>query len=157
MNWYVLCVKTGREQKIANILDSLGVTVFCPTVTETHQWSDRKKKVTTALFKSYVFVRLTEQNRPISFEVPGVIKYLFWLGRPVIVRDDEIETIRQWLVDDSIDELNFSSFAIGSEIIIEKGILKNRKAIVQKVGAKRLRLVLSDMGIVVNAQIREIV
>lgn len=157
MNWYVLCVKTGREQRIANMLDSLGVTVFCPTITETHQWSDRKKKVTTVLFKSYVFVRLSERNRPICFEIPGVIRYLFWLGSPVVVRDEEIETIRQWLFNDSVAELNLSSFAVGSEITIEKGLLKNRKAIIQKVGAKRVRLVLSDMGVVVNAQIREIV
>jgi len=48
-------------------------------VTQIKQWSDRKKKTETPLIPSYVFVNIEEKNRNDVFEVPGVVRYLFWL------------------------------------------------------------------------------
>jgi hypothetical protein len=32
------------------------------------------------------------------FQSVGVVRYLFWLGKPAIVRDEEIDTIKKWLI-----------------------------------------------------------
>jgi hypothetical protein len=32
------------------------------------------------------------------FQSVGVVRYLFWLGKPAIVRDEEIDTIQKWLI-----------------------------------------------------------
>ena len=34
---------------------------------------------------SYVLVNINENERPNVFNIPGVIKYLFWLGKPATV------------------------------------------------------------------------
>jgi hypothetical protein len=33
-----------------------------------------------------------------GFQSVGVVRYLFWLGKPAIVRDEEIDTIQKWLI-----------------------------------------------------------
>lgn len=157
MNWFVLCVKRRQEKKVADALRNLKTEVYCPLIKETRQWSDRKKTVETPLFKSYVFVLLAEKDRHLAFEVPGVIRYLFWMGQPAVVRDDEINTIKKWLDSDKLDALELSSLAPGQEITIGKGVLKDRKAVIQKMGKTRMRLVLSELDIVVNAKIKEVI
>lgn len=157
MNWYVLYVKSRHEKQVSERLQRLDVEVFCPLVKETKQWSDRKKTVETPLFKSYVFVRLAPKDRQIVFEVPGVVRYLFWLGKPAIARDEEIDVIKMWLQDDRIGEIEITQMVPGQEIVIEKGLFKDKRAVVKEVGKKRLRLVLKDLGIMVNAKISEVV
>ena len=90
MNWYVVYTKPKWEKKVAEQLTQRGIECYCPIVTEVRQWSDRKKKVEVPLFNSYVFVRLAEVDRNLVFQSSGVVRYLFWLAKPAIVRDEEI-------------------------------------------------------------------
>lgn len=157
MTWYVLYVKANCERQVAEMLREMNIEVYFPLIKETRQWSDRKKKVEVPLFKSYVFVRLVEKNRRMVFDVPGVVRYVFWLGKPAVVREAEIDTIKNWLENECIDEISISRWVIGEEITLEKGPFKNRKALVQEVGKTRLRLVLKGLGIIVTAKIKELV
>src|SRR5690606_25027157 len=111
-----------------------------PLVTEVRQWSDRKKKVTTPLFKSYVFVKLPAKERNLVFQSPGVVQYLYWLGKPAVVRDAEIETIKKWLDNDLVEEMQTTHLTPGDRVTIADGKFKGREAIVNNVGKKRMRL-----------------
>ena len=102
MDWKVLYVKPRNEKKVATLLENLGVTVYCPLVTEVRQWSDRKKKVQVPLLNSYVFVQIEEKERELVFQVPGVVRYLFWLQKPAIVRDSEIQLMKDWLTGENV-------------------------------------------------------
>ena len=104
MPWYVIRTKPQHEIKSAQILEKIGVEVFCPVITEVRQWSDRKKKVTVPLFKSYLFVNILEKDRNQVFEAPGVLGYLKWLQKPAIAKDEEIEAIRSWINNDKLDD-----------------------------------------------------
>src|SRR5690606_20682493 len=97
MPWFVLYTKPRAEKKTAEQLARMGVEVYCPVVRTMRQWSDRKKKVDIPLFSSYLFVNLTEEERNVVFRASGVVRYLFWLGKPAVVRQEEIDTIREWL------------------------------------------------------------
>lgn len=155
MNWYALYTKPRWEKKVAKELEQNGIECYCPTVTEVRQWSDRKKKVTTPLFKSYVFVRLTEKERARVFDVPGVVQYIFWLGKPAIIRDVEIETIKRWLEDDRVEDVEIGHLTPGDKITISGGSFKGQEAIIDKVGRKRLRLVLKSLDCVVSVKVSE--
>lgn len=157
MNWYVIYVKPQNEKKVADTLQKMHVEVFCPMIKETKYWSDRKKVVETPLFKSYVFVKLLEKHRGIVFGAPGVVRYLFWLRKPAVVRDEEIEVIKKWMKDDAVDALELSKLVPGNEIIIKKGLFKDLEGIIQRVEKKELSLILKDMGVVVHAKIKELV
>lgn len=157
MNWYALYTKPRWEKKVAKELEEQGIEAYCPQITEVRQWSDRKKKVTSPLFKSYVFVHLEEKDRSRVFDIPGVVQYLFWLGKPAIVREEEIHTIKSWLEDERLDNVEVSHLSPGDRLTISNGSFKGKEAIVQKVGSKRLKLVLQNLGLVVNVRISDVI
>lgn len=157
VDWYVLCVKPRMELRIADMLTRMNIEVFCPVVRETRQWSDRRKKVDVPLFKLYVFVKISKRDRVLVLQVPGVLRYLFWEGKPAKVRDSEIATIKDWLQDDSVDEVLLSQYAPGKHITINKGVFKNQHALVERNERKNLKLILKDLGVILYVKIKELV
>ena len=93
MNWYVICTKPNTELKVASQLNSLGINAFCPSYSFIKKYSDRKKKAEKPLMPRYVLVKMLEKDRTNVFAIPNVIRYLFWLGKPAIVRHEEIEIL----------------------------------------------------------------
>lgn len=156
LKWFVLVVKTNREKQVFNILEEHRFEVYCPVKTETRQWSDRKKKVEVPLFQNYLFIRIKESERDTVFITSHIKKYLFWLGKPAIVRDAEIEVIRKWMSDSTIYNVKSSQIQKGKLITIERGAFKNKKATIQEVRKNELKLVLNGLGIVLLAQIRDV-
>ena len=145
MSWFVLYIKSQNEKKAAAQLAQLGITVYCPLVTQIRQWSDRKKKIETPLIPSYIFVKLEEKERELVFEVPGVVRYLFWLGKPAVVRDEEIETLQEWLKNDELDT-RVVGLQPGDKMAISKGPFKGKEGIVQEVSKNRVQLILLELG-----------
>ena len=156
MSWYVLYVKSKSEKKVTSALQDKGIEVFSPTITETRIWSDRKKKVITPLFKSYIFVNLSASERNTVFSVPGAVRYLFWLGKPAVVRDDEIETIKKWLDQDNLEDIELENYVPGSNIQLTKGVLKGRDAEIIEVSGNKMRLYLKCLGMVVQAKFKDV-
>ncbi|MBI6119109.1 UpxY family transcription antiterminator [Salegentibacter maritimus] len=157
MAWYVLYTKPRTEKKVAQRLEEMGVAVYCPLITEIKQWKDRKKKLKSPLFKSYVFIQLKEQERNLVFDVPGVVKYLFWLGKPAIVKDEEIEVIRKWLNGENVDDAKVDCLNEGDHISIKSGVFKNQEAIIREVGKRKMRLILPKLGCTVEVLTKEVV
>jgi len=153
-NWYVLYTKPKNEIKSAELISSWGYEVYCPVIKTVKQWSDRKKKVTEPLFKSYIFVCIEEHERELVFEAPGAVRYLFWLGKPAIVRDYEIEAIRQFLSQD-LDTNRPVEFEYYQDLKIVQGALKGHegKYLYSKKG--KLVLQLESLGIVIKAEVHQ--
>lgn|SRR5690606_30353485 len=156
MPWYVIYTKPRAELKVAGQLKDMGIHTYCPTVTEEHLWSDRRKKVTLPLFRSYVFVKMNPKDRNQVFAAPGVVNYLFWLGKPAEVRDQEIQTIEAWNENQGVERMKVEQLSPGDRVTISKGIFKDQTALIKHVGDKRMRLILPGMGVVVNVKVREL-
>lgn len=148
MPWYVLYTKPRNEKKVTERLEQLGFTVYCPLVTVVKQWSDRKKKIQEPLLTSYVFIQLEEKMRDQVFQVAGVVRYLYWLGKPAIVREEEIATLSSWLTN-SPQKIQVQSLAPGSKITLKEGMFTGLDAIVKEQRGKKIQLVLESLGIVV--------
>lgn len=152
MKWYALYTKPKWEKKVADKLNAIGIEAYCPTVTKVQKWSDRKKKVEVPLFSSYVFVYLEEKERNTVFSVTGVVRYLFWLGKPAVVKDDEIESIQQWLLKPEGYTMELSSWQPGDRVVLEQGIFKDQSAIVQEVKKDSYVLILEALGCVLRVE-----
>ena len=156
MPWYVIRTKPQHEIKSTEILKNSGIEVFCPVITEVRQWSDRKKKVTVPLFKSYLFVNLQEKERNQVFIAPGVLGYLRWLQKPAIAKDEEIEAIQSWINNDKLDEFQVDNLKPGDEVKIKTGKMANKNAIIKEVGTKKLKLILPEIGWTLTANIQDV-
>lgn len=155
MNWYVVYTKPKWEKKVAEKLNQIGIECYCPLITQIKQWSDRKKKVEVPLFNSYVFVQLPDQRRNSVFEVSGVIRYLFWLGKPAVVRDEEIEIIKKSIFDTSVTEVAVLPYKKGDRIKLETGVFSSHDAIVQEISNTHYIVVLESLGCVLKIKYRK--
>lgn len=153
MNWYVVYTKPKWEKKVAEQLSNFGIECYCPIILKVRQWSDRKKKIEVPLFNSYVFVKLEENDRNLVFQSSGVVRYLFWLGKPAVVKDAEIETIRKWLENPKGINLSVATYKIGDKIKIDSGPFIDQEAIVQEVNKTNCILVLESIGCVLKMEL----
>lgn len=149
MPWYVLYTQSRQEKKVAEGLQKIGIESFCPLVTVMKQWSDRKKKVELPLINSYVFVNIEENNREAVFAVSGIVRYLFWLGKPAVVRAIEIEVLRTSL-EGIVDTFSVSPIQKDSLITLEKGPFKGFEGIVKYLNKKSIQLLLTDLGYIIT-------
>ena len=152
MNWYVVYTKPKWEKKVAERLNEIGVETYCPLVTKENQWSDRKKVVSVPLFNSYIFVQIEEKERNRIFEVTGAIRYLFWLGKPAMVRDSEIEAIRNWLSGPDVYEVSLDHWKKGDKIVLDSGPFVTQSAIIQEVTQNHYILILESLGCVLRVE-----
>ena len=154
MNWYVVYTKPKWEKKVAEQLTNGGIECYCPLIIQERQWSDRKKKVEVPLFNSYVFVRLAENDRNAVFLSSGVVRYLFWLSKPAVVRDEEINVIKKWLNTSDAIDLMVDTYKIGDAIEVESGPFTAQKAVVQEINKTHYVLYLESLGCVLKMKIK---
>ena len=149
-NWYVVYTKPKWEKKVAEKLNEIGIECYCPLIIQIKQWTDRKKKVEVPLFNSYVFVQLEDTDRNSVFQISGVVRYLFWLGKPAIVRDEEIKIIKTSLASPNLSDVSVTSIQVGDRIKLESGAFSNQDAVVQEISNTYYTLVLESLGCVLK-------
>src|SRR5436190_16268144 len=93
-NWYSLYTRQGCEKKVANLLSRKNIENYCPMK---RQWNGRRKPVLEPLFNSYVFVQTSETDLQNIRMLDSVVNFVYWLGKPAIIRQEEIEMIRRFM------------------------------------------------------------
>ena len=139
--WFVVHTKPRFEKRVTEILTRKKVENYCPINKVLRQWSDRKKLVNEPLFPYFVFIKVTESELLSLKQIDGVINFVYWLGKPAVIRDSEIQAIRQFLDEHSSiwlekiqvnanepEQLNGDSFKKYSNSVIE---LKNKSVKVE--------------------------
>jgi len=149
MPWYVIYTKPRNEKKVADRLQKIGITTYCPMITMVKQWSDRKKKVQIPLLNSYVFVCLDDKEREKVFQISGVVRYLFWLGKPAIVRDEEITALQEGLKD-SIASFEVKGIKVGDLLPIPSGPFQGKEGIIKQINKNSLQLILTELGVLIT-------
>ena len=154
LHWYALYTKPRKEQKVAQQLEQLGFTIYLPLKTEMKQWSDRKKKVTSPLFTSYVFIQIEEAKRQEVFIIDGVLNYIFWLGKPAVIRDEEMQLLKNE-VEKPNSNVEVTAIEPGERIQLQQGVFKGQQAVVEYVSNNKAHLFLPSLGIklVISRQI----
>ena len=144
--WHVLYTKPRHEVKALERLAQNGFEVYCPMKTTLKQWSDRKKKVSEPLLPSYIFIKITEKKRATPLTDPSVLNYIFWLGKPAIVRDEEIDTLKGIISKDKVQEFEIRQLNIGDKIDFNKGQIKSKNAIIKTISNNYITVELIELG-----------
>ena len=146
MIWRALYTKPRSEKKVVIGLEQLGIQAYCPMFSQIRQWSDRKKKILVPAIRSYVFVKLEEQEKHQVFNVPGVVRYLYWLGKPAVIWEHEIEAMRKAL-SGSVESVSVSHYKPGDSMSIPNGLFKDKVAMIKKMDQKYVFLILEQTGL----------
>ena len=151
--WLLVYSKPRHEIKLSSRLLDMGIEAFCPTRHIVKQWSDRKKKVEEPLFTSYVFVKLDASERHLIFHVPGFSRFVFWLGKPVIVREKEIIAIKNFLNKVVHDSIVLEQFSIGQSVQVQMGPLKSLEGKLLTIKNQQATLLIETLGTLVRANV----
>jgi len=94
--WYVLYFKAHSERRAADVLTRKKIENYFPV----SKVVDNSGKVADQpLFDSYLFVHTSEKQLETIKKLPTVINLVYWLGKPVVVSDAEISTLKRFLTD----------------------------------------------------------
>ena len=149
MKWFVIYTKPQFEIKVEQTLQNIGIRAYCPVYKQIKQYSDRKKMVLKPLLRSYVLVNINDKDRDKVFSVPGVVRYLFWLGKPAIVREEEIELMKNNL-SGIYENITVSDLKKGDAYNIKEGPLKGQVGKVLDLFKNKIKLELPSLGMLVT-------
>lgn len=153
--WRAFYTRPRHEKKAAERLED-EFEIYCPLIETKVKWSDRIKKVKKPLFTSYIFARVTEAERLQILQDPSISRTVTWLGKPAVIRDEEIRDIRILLEEIEPDDVDIENFTEGQKVRIDSGSLREMEGIIVELKGKRARLRLESLQCDVTFTVRTV-
>jgi transcription antitermination factor NusG len=153
--WYALYTRPRWEKKVAELLERKKVEVYCPLNKVERQWADRRKVVMEPLFASYVFVHITEREQLSVKQTDGVINFVYWLSKPAVIRNEEIDTIRKFLNEYDYVSVEKAQVNLNDKVRIINGPLMLWEGRVVEIRTNTVKITLPSLGQTLIAEIRK--
>jgi transcription antitermination factor NusG len=147
--WFVVYTRPQQELKVASQLTAMGITNYCPTITLVKQYSDRKKKVSRPLLSSYVMVELEDKERNKVFACNGIVRYLFFLGKPAVVPASEINLMQDHL-NGVYNDIKLTTLSVGDSHTITEGPFSGVSGRVVETDNTKVKLELASLGMLIT-------
>lgn len=153
--WYAVYTKPRWEKKVAGLLTRKNIENYCPLNKVQKQWSDRKKIVMEPLFQSYVFVNVSSTEQLMVRETSGVLNFVYWLQKPAMIREEEIDVIKRFLNEYHNVQIEKSTVNLNDKVRIVGGPLMMREGNVLEIKNKTVKVLLPTMGYTLVAEIEK--
>jgi transcription antitermination factor NusG len=146
--WYAIYTKSRCEKKTDNLLIQKGIESWCPMQKVERQWTDRKKIIDIPIFRSYVFVHINEFDRIPVLETNGVINFVKYLGKPAIIHEEEIKTIKRFLLmpEATIHVTDAKILREKNRVKIKAGVFMDNEGEIVRIGKKKVYVQLQTLG-----------
>lgn len=143
-HWYAFYVKPRHEKKASARLDER-FRIFCPLKEERVKWSDRWKTVTKPYIPGYLFACVTEKERRAVLEDRSVFRTVCWKGRPAVIREEEIETVKRITGHPDVDDIQLEQVSPGDRVSIDSGEFCELNGVVLNVKGNRASVRLESL------------
>jgi transcription antitermination factor NusG len=153
LKWYAVYTRPRWEKKVANMLTQKGIECYCPLNRVRRKWSDRVKLIEEPLFKSYVFVRVEEEGRTAVRMTEGVVNFVYWNGKPGVVKDKEVQAIRRFLNEHEDVEAIKVELKPEDKVVVTAGPLMDKEGKVIDIKNKTARVLIESLGYILVARI----
>jgi transcription antitermination factor NusG len=139
-HWYAVYTNARHEKAVADHLTAKEIEVFLPTITVVRSWKDRKMRLQTPAFPSYVFTKICMSERGRVISVPGVVRILSFNGVPARLDEAEIENIRLCHRRGALMESR-PLFGVGERVRVKAGLLEGLEGFVSRCKNERRLIV----------------
>ncbi len=151
--WLAVYSRPRWEKKVNQLLAEKGFESYCPLNKIRRKWSDRVKLVEEPLFKSYIFVKVTEEDRTAVRMTPGVVNFVYWDGKPAVIKEKEINAIRRFLNEYENVAVESLDLRLRQRVKITTGPLMDQEGEVLSVRHKTVKVAIDSLGYVLVAHI----
>src|ERR1700722_4057468 len=144
--WYAMYTKPRWEKKVHKLFDEKEVENYCPLNKVRKKWSDRIKVVEEPLFKSYIFVQISEEEKTKVRMTNGVVNFVYWQGKPAVVKEKEINIIKKFL--NEYENVIAQPITLKSDmkIKIQQGMFMDSEATITKVLNNKVQVIIESIG-----------
>jgi transcriptional antiterminator RfaH len=154
--WLVVYTKSRQEKKTEERLLEIGIEAYCPMMIKERKWSDRIKKVAFPIFSCYCFVKVKPSQERKVVELDCVSRFVYWQGRPAVVKDKEIEYLQLWLNDTDTTETITVPLEINDRAIIKSGSLMGKEGVIMHKSGNQVTLWIEELGIKVISTLKRV-
>jgi transcription antitermination factor NusG len=145
--WLAIYTKPRWEKKVLERLQQNGVKAYCPLKRSRRVWSDRKKWIDIPVISSYVFVNINETEHELVRSISGVVNFVYWLGKPAVIRDVEIEELKTMLHEYELTEKDPVKFFKEQPVFVKSALVKGATGVIKKVLKTRVEVFFAELGI----------
>jgi transcription antitermination factor NusG len=151
-NWYILYTKAGCEKKVANLLLRKNIENYCPLRRQCN--NGKKRVVLEVLFTSYVFIKIDEAEMASVRKIDNVVNFVYWLGKPAMITQEEVEIMNRFLNEYS--NLKLEKIPFGQQLIVreKEGYAANKPHMVT-VKNNTVKITLPSLGYMIVADIEK--
>jgi transcription antitermination factor NusG len=154
-NWFAVYTRPKWERKVTELLMKKQIKAYCPLNRDFREWGDKRKGTIDPLFSSYVFVYLTEKEVLKVVQTRGVISFVYWLGKPAVIQNEEIDAIQSFLDQYSHVKLERTPVNLNDHVRIINGPLMLRKGNVLEVRSGSVKVILPSLGQILVSEVRK--
>ena len=144
--WLAIYSRPRWEKKVNQLLQEKGLESYCPLNKVRRKWSDRMKTVEEPLFKSYVFVKVNEEDRTEVRMTPGVINFVYWDGKPALIKEKEINAIKQFLNEYENVAVEPLNLELNQRVKITTGPLMDQEGAIIGINRRTVKIVIDSLG-----------
>jgi transcriptional antiterminator RfaH len=145
--WYPVYTHARAEKKACQALLNKGIETYLPLRRQLKQWSDRKQWIDEPFIKSYLFVRITQQEQTEVLMTKGITRFIYFGGKVTPMPDKQIEDLKLLMGSALELEITEENLLPGEKIILKAGPLKGMMAeIISYRSQKQLALRLENLG-----------
>lgn len=148
--WNVIYTTARSEKQVYDRLLEENIRAYLPLYTTIRVWKDRKKKVELPLFNSYVFVFVNKKEHFKVTQVPGVVRFIYYLKKPAVVRQKEINAIKRFLNKTEGMSIKVQK---GDTVEIASGPMEGVYGKVMRVGKDKIILQIEQLNLSLTAEV----
>ncbi len=153
--WFIIYTRSGYEKKVVALLEKKRIETYCPLNKLYHQLIGRKKVITEPLFPSYVFVKASDTEHINIIETDGFVNFVYWLAKPAVICNDEINTLKKFLTEYDSVTIEKSEVFPNDKVRILNGPLVRWEGHVVEVRTNTVKILLPSLGYSLVAEIRK--
>jgi transcription antitermination factor NusG len=155
-NWYLIFTRPNWEKKVVDNLIRRGIENYCPYTQVASVLGNKRKIIQKPLFTSFVFVRLNPLLLGDVKKIDGVVNLVYWLDKPAVIRDIEIEMMRRFLNEHTNVQLEKTYVNVNGIVKITNEDLIENKGTNVGVPVKNVKLVLPSLGYAMIAEVDKV-
>ncbi len=152
-NWYAIYTKPRCEKKVYETLIHKGIEAYCPLQKIQKKWSDRYKIIDEPLFKSYIFIKTSNLEKIDIKMLQGVVNFVYWLGKPAVVAENDIITIKKFLKEYKDVVAEKMEIKQMQEVKVTSGVLMDEIGTVKKIFKNKVLVELHSIGYKLMAEL----
>jgi len=145
LKWYVLITKPNWEKRVVQGLSQYEIPNYYPEITRVNR---NNVTIVEPLFTANIFIKISLMQQSLLKGIPGIVKFAYWLGRPAIVQEEEIEALKDFLQKNANVTTRRIPINFQERRKLMKDLDKTKKPITLKKHTRSAQVILPSIGYV---------